>query len=360
MSDTDNVSEPAVDQTLVDTIFQATTMSIIIFLSVFCNALVLISFYRHRSLQTFTNAFVVNLAWTDFLFGLMAMPLTLVTSITIDWIFTDSVCTFHGFALVLFSEASIWTLTFVSFERYLSIRHPFHHQRWITRKVVAGSIGLVWTMSLLFALLPFKISEFTFYRFNHICVADWRLSFQTTLLYCICSIFIPFTFMVMSNIGILKTALEQNRKVDVKIGNIRKMTIRPSEAAQIDAAHLQAERLAAEKAKARKKKEKRATILVLAIVGTFGICWMPYAATTICLMVKNYECLWPSRVFVASAWLTNLSSGLNPILYFVFNVTFRRAVKQLLGLSRRNGLEGSDGGTFVTTVTAFKRCPDSS
>ncbi len=354
MGDTYNVSEPPLDQTLVDTIFQATTMSIIIFLSVFCNALVLICFYRYRSLQTFTNAFVVNLACADFCFGLMAMPLTLVTSITIDWIFGESLCKFHGFALVLFSEASIWTLTFVSFERYLSIRHPFHHQRWVTPTVVTGAIAVVWGISVLFALLPFGISEFVFYRFNHICVADWRISFQTTLVYCICSIFIPFTLMVISNIGILKTAFEQNRKVDVKVGNIRKMTIRPSEAPQIDVAQLQAEQRAAEKARARKKKEKRATILVLAIVGAFAVCWMPYAVTTMCLMIKSHECLWPSRIFVASAWLTNLSSGLNPILYIVFNVAFRRAIKQLLGMTPRNGLEGSDGGTFVTTVTAYK------
>lgn len=360
MHDTHNLSEPPVDQTLVDTIFQATTMSIIIFLSVFCNALVLICFYRHRSLQTFTNAFVVNLACADFCFGLMAMPLTLVTSITIDWVFTDSLCKLHGFALILFSETSIWTLTFVSFERYLSIRHPFHHQRWVTPTIVAGAIGTVWAVSITFALLPFGISEFTFYRFNHICIADWRISFQTTLAYCVGSIFLPFTLMVISNIGILKTALEQNRKVDVKVGNIRKMTIRPSEAQQIDAAQLEVERRAAAKVKARKKKEKRATILVLAIVGGFGVCWMPYTVTTMCLMIRSYECLWPSRIFVASAWLTNLNSGLNPILYIVFNVAFRRAIKQLLGISRRNGLEGSDGGTFVTTVAPLNRCPESS
>ena len=359
MKTTNNISEPPIDQSLVDTIFQASLMSIIIFLSVFCNALVLICFYQHRSLQTFTNAFVVNLACADFCFGLMGMPLTLVTSVTIDWIFGESLCQFHGFTLVLFSEASIWTLTFVSFERYLSIRHPFYHQRWVTPKIVTIAIGSVWAISFLFASLPFKISQFTFYRFNHICVADWRISFQTTLVYVICSIFIPFTLMVISNIGILKTALEQNRKVDVKVGNIRKMTIRPSEAQQIDVIQLQAEARAAEKVKARKKKEKRATILVLAIVGAFGLCWMPYAITTMCLMIKSFECTWPSRAFVASAWLTNLSSGLNPILYIIFNVTFRRAVKQLLKIDRRSRVEISDGGTFVTTVTAFKRTEES-
>ena len=358
MLDTHNISEPPIDQTLADTIFQAATMSIIIFLSVFCNALVLVCFYQHRSLQTFTNAFVVNLACADFCFGFMAMPLTLVTSITIDWIFGESLCKFHGFALILFSEASIWTLTFVSFERYLSIRYPFYHQRWVTPRVVTGAIALVWGISVIFALLPFGISEFTFYRFNHICVADWRISFQTTLVYCVCSIFIPFMFMLISNIGILKTALEQNRKVDVKVGHIRNITIRPTETSHIDSMQLQAEQRAAEKARARKKKEKRATILVLAIVGAFALCWMPYAITTMCLMIRNHECLWSSRIFVASAWLTNLSSGLNPVLYIVFNVAFRRAIKQLFGISRRTGLECSDGGTFVTTVT-YNRRPES-
>ncbi|XP_028411556.1 beta-1 adrenergic receptor-like [Dendronephthya gigantea] len=350
-----NKSEPPLDQTAADTVVQVFTMSVIIILSVFFNAVVLICFYRHHALQTFTNAFVVNLACADFLFGLLGMPLSLVTSITIDYAFPVSVCKFHGFVLVLFSEASIWTLTFVSFERYLSIRHPFHHQRWITPSVVTTTIGAVWAISILFALLPFGISKYSFYRFNHICVADWRISFQTTLIYCICSIFIPFTFMVISNIGILKTALEQNRKVDVKVGNIRKMTIRPSEAPVIDVVHLEAERKAAEKAKARKKKEKRATLLVLAIVGTFALCWIPYAITSMCLMIRSYECLWSSRVFVASAWLTNLSSALNPILYIVFNVTIRRAVKQLLGISPKNGVDGSDGGTLVTNVTRFNR-----
>ena len=347
-----NITEP-MDQTIFDTIIQATILAVIIVISVFGNALVLLGFYRYKPLQTVTNAFVVSLAVTDFCFGLFGMPFSLVTSVTVDWVFDSSMCQYHGFVLLLFSEASIWTLVSVSLERYLAIRHPFHHQRWTTPVTVFATISLVWIIAVVLASLPFGISKFVFYKPNHICMVDWRISFQTTLVYCTITAFIPLSLMSVLNFGVLKTALEQNRKMDVKIGNVRKVTVDAVGVTEGDAdVQGSAEELEEiQRAKNRKKKETRATVLVLVIVCAFAICWLPYTVTAMCYVIKGYQCLWSSRFFVASVWLCNLNSALNPILYAVFNVAFRRGMKQVLGIRISTNSIGVGIHAVTTTET---------
>lgn len=68
---------------------QAASMVAIILVALGGNLLILAAIYIDKTLQTITNAFIINLACADLLLTMIGMPFTLASSITYDWIFGD-------------------------------------------------------------------------------------------------------------------------------------------------------------------------------------------------------------------------------------------------------------------------------
>lgn len=83
-----------------------TTVLVVLHLSVFVsglvgNALVCLSVYRNKSLQTVTNYYIVNLAVADFLVILICLPPTVYWDLTLTWNFGLILC-----KLVLYLQVS--------------------------------------------------------------------------------------------------------------------------------------------------------------------------------------------------------------------------------------------------------------
>lgn len=83
-----------------------TTILVILHVSVFIsglvgNALVCLSVYRNKSLQTVTNYYIVNLAVADFLVILICLPPTVYWDLTLTWNFGLVLC-----KLVLYLQVS--------------------------------------------------------------------------------------------------------------------------------------------------------------------------------------------------------------------------------------------------------------
>lgn len=84
-----------------------------------------------------------------------------------------------------------------------------------------------------------------------------------------------------------------------------------------------------EKRRIARKKEKRATLILGLIMGSFIACWLPffflYILTPAC---KN--CDIPDSAFAVAFWLGYMNSALNPAIYTIFNKDFRRAFRRIL------------------------------
>ncbi|XKL59096.1 hypothetical protein PGB90_000112 [Kerria lacca] len=83
-----------------------------------------------------------------------------------------------------------------------------------------------------------------------------------------------------------------------------------------------------EKRRIARKKEKRATLILGLIMGSFILCWLPffllYILTPIC------DCHIPHIAFASAFWLGYMNSALNPVIYTIFNKDFRRAFRRIL------------------------------
>ncbi|CAB3366295.1 Hypothetical predicted protein [Cloeon dipterum] len=78
-------------------------------------------------------------------------------------------------------------------------------------------------------------------------------------------------------------------------------------------------------------KERRAARTLGIIMGVFVVCWLPFFLMYVILPFCTSCC--PSDKLISFVtWLGYLNSALNPIIYTIFNLDFRRAFKKLLRL----------------------------
>lgn len=84
-----------------------------------------------------------------------------------------------------------------------------------------------------------------------------------------------------------------------------------------------------EKRRIARKKEKRATLILGLIMGSFIACWLPFFFLYI-LTPACPSCKIPDSFFAVAFWLGYMNSALNPAIYTIFNKDFRRAFRRIL------------------------------
>ncbi|XP_063721267.1 muscarinic acetylcholine receptor M1-like isoform X2 [Symsagittifera roscoffensis] len=109
------------------------------------NILVLVAFRRERKLRTVTNYFLVSLAVSDLIIGLISMPLYSIYVLKDEtWIFHENFCTFYLCVDYTVSGASALHLLLISLDRYLSISRPLRYRPERTARRVLVAIAVVW------------------------------------------------------------------------------------------------------------------------------------------------------------------------------------------------------------------------
>ncbi|XP_068081924.1 tyramine receptor 1 [Anabrus simplex] len=84
-----------------------------------------------------------------------------------------------------------------------------------------------------------------------------------------------------------------------------------------------------EKQRISLSKERRAARTLGIIMGVFVVCWLPFFLMYVILPFCTNCC--PSEKLINFiTWLGYINSALNPIIYTIFNLDFRRAFKKLL------------------------------
>ncbi|XP_041980036.1 octopamine receptor [Aricia agestis] len=80
-------------------------------------------------------------------------------------------------------------------------------------------------------------------------------------------------------------------------------------------------------------RERRAARTLGIIMGVFVVCWLPFFVLYLVIPFCSSCCL--SNKFINFVtWLGYVNSALNPLIYTIFNMDFRRAFKKLLCIKR--------------------------
>ncbi|ROL54454.1 Histamine H2 receptor [Anabarilius grahami] len=289
------------------------------------NVLVCLAVATSRRLHQISSCFILSLAVTDLLLGLLVLPLSAMLELRNGrWPLGGVFCNIYISLDVMLCSASILTLLAISVDRYLAISNPLCYPRRVTPRRVAITLIAIWTCSLAVSFVSinlgwntpdFRVQNLDWNMWDEgeegrTCRYEWNNNY--VLLKAFGIFYLPLLVMCGMYHRIFCVAREQVRR-------IRATTPSSAQAANAVAT----------------AREHKATVTLAAVLGAFVICWFPY------FTYFTYMGMWaethPNKLTHSIVlWLGYINSALNPILYPAFNRDFRRACVQLLCCRRSN------------------------
>lgn len=291
---------------------------LVFFLGTTGNGLVLWTIFRGgKEKRRSADTFIANLAVADLTF-VVTLPLW-ATYVILDyhWSFGCFACKISSYLVFVNMYASVFCLTGLSFDRYLAIVRPIANAK--LRSKASGLLVTLtlWTLAALLAL-PAMIFRSTgklsrdddkvtcFMDYSSVATnkteAVWEagLGLSSTLM----GFVVPFAIMLTCYFFIAQTI----------------------------AGHFRKER------NEGLRKRKRLLTIIIVLVATFAVCWLPYHLVKTFYMLMDWGVMPLScdfHVFLSNlhpycTCLAYVNSCLNPFLYAFFDPRFRQACAAVL------------------------------
>ncbi|CAG9560784.1 unnamed protein product [Danaus chrysippus] len=325
-----NLSGPLQFGTELDILFQPENVLIalyvpVILLSLVTNILLIIVAVKCNYTKNVTNIFLVNLSLADLLVTGVCMPIQLSKAITLVWFYGETVCKIVNYIQGVAVAASVFTLTAMSVDRWLSIA-PEPRLRPPGRRQALLLLTLLWIVALLIFIPLFLVASVrkesvpiiskTEKNISietkdvHFCTEEWpspetRKQFGTfsfTLVYAI-----PGSITILSYAFMGRTLCSVRPPFDIDEGNVSMQ---------------QGLRLM--------KERKRVAWILLLLAVLFALCWMPYNIMQLLLDINAVNTKALSLVLPYALFVGHANSAINPIVYCLMTRNFQRSVHKLL------------------------------
>ena len=107
-----------------------------------------------KVLKKSSTLLLFNLALSNLLIAVFYMPFVVIALSAEEWIIggtdevRDGLCRFTGLVFSCSINVSLYTLTAISFDRFLFIVKPHLHRRWMTWKATLGFVIFVWVSEI--------------------------------------------------------------------------------------------------------------------------------------------------------------------------------------------------------------------
>jgi len=287
--------------------------SIIVVLGVSGNCLVAYVVLRNPSMQTITNLFITNLAVSDVMMCLLAVPFTPISAWLRSWVFGEVLCHIVPMILGVSVFVSTLTSTAIAVDRYFVIVHPFRSRmKHVTCVII---IVIIWVVSCSISL-PLAIYQKVALEENedevYICTEDWPetparkfFTFITLILqyivpvsiitFCYCKVSFALRVRSRSKIGAGRANRERHQ-----------MEIR---------------------------RKRRTNKMLIAMVSIFVCCWFPLNVIFIASEYLGEEmAAWRfyHLLFFTAHVIAMSSTVYNPFLYGWMNDNFKKEFLEVL------------------------------
>ncbi|XP_022080550.1 uncharacterized protein LOC110973769 [Acanthaster planci] len=156
-TDTTYSPAPKAIYTYPELIVCAVGFSILVFVTLGGNSMVLVAVARTKKLQTATNVFVVNLSVTDYLTGLAFLwSIPGMVSTTPGYpLQSDALCAVWAALVYLGVGCGLYTLANIALNRCILITMPMHHYQWLyTPKKITLMVLGCWLVPLCAIVVP--------------------------------------------------------------------------------------------------------------------------------------------------------------------------------------------------------------
>ena len=118
--------------------------SIISVLTVLGNILVILAFFLDRQIRQPTNYFILSLSVSDFLIGLLSMPLLTIYIYAQRWPLNSIICDLWLSLDYTVCLTSIYTVLFITIDRFCSVKMPAKYRKWRTKRKINMMIAITW------------------------------------------------------------------------------------------------------------------------------------------------------------------------------------------------------------------------
>ncbi|MCL4148270.1 UNVERIFIED_CONTAM: hypothetical protein GTU68_044035 [Idotea baltica] len=277
----------------------------IFILGAFGNCLVCYVVFRNKNMQTVTNYFIANLALSDILLCVLAVPFTPLYFFMGEWIFGRVLCHLLSWSQGVSVYVSTLTLTSIAIDRFFVIIYPFRPR--LRLQVCYFIIISIWIFSLS-ATIPyaFYIGQAK-YEGRYYCEEFW----PSETIRQVFSLFTTVMQFVIPFIVILYCYV--------------KISLRMSERYKPGSKNLKKEEM-------ERERKRRTNRMLIAMVSIFGISWLPF---NLYHLVHDYYALaaewkYTSIAFFITHVVAMSSTCYNPFLYAWLNENFRKEFQLVL------------------------------
>lgn len=301
----------AINSTFKDIVQIAVESSLLVLINVAAvigNLFVCLAFYRKPSLrQRRTNYFVVSLAFTDLAMALVAIPLTVTSTIANKWISGETGCKVSYFVGFISGGTSLLTTILLATNRYVRVVKPrsykivFSKKNSLAMTVAAWLVATAGTVTIYF----FSTMKFRVYLVQpSICFRVANTTSYVLSIRIVRCVFIAVPGFVVAGcyVRVYQTIKNHNKN--------RSSSSNARSSYGVDT-------------------EKTTRILAVVVAG-FYLCWLPILLNNI-LMIFNLISEATSLRYFNFHYTIPLfaSSVVNPIIYTVLSREFRNEFRKM-------------------------------
>lgn len=337
---TDYFACPMYQETSVTQAIKTVAYCLIILLSLVGNSIVIFTVWRNNSMRSVTNLFIGNLAASDLLITILAMP-NMITQLYVGyrWIFGAVICKIVVFFQSVSVASSILTLLAITFDRFWAIIFPF--KRRPSFFAARFGLGVVWVISLT-VMAPFLYAQRVVVGSEgyEICIEDWSPAFNpvtaakdyTLVLFITLYVFPLLTMVVMYSIIVSKLWRRQIPGFRSSQDELRSRALR-----------------------------KKVVKMLITVITLFCACWLPlYVYQFIYFFALHKVPCFDTTLsfYFTSLFLGHANSAINPYLYALFHKKYREGFKAAwtcstipidnVGFSRTYSRRRSSSATWLT------------
>ncbi|XP_055006951.1 trace amine-associated receptor 9-like [Boleophthalmus pectinirostris] len=262
------------------------------------NLLVIIAIAHFRQLHTSTNLALLSLAVSDFLVGLVIIPVEGIKK-KICWTLGDLMCLVYFVLSLTIFVSSIGNIILISVDRYVAICQPLLYQSKMTRKVVTISICVCWLYAFVYSIL-FLLENFRYPGKYKSCEGECVIYYSKEV-DIIMGFVIPFSIIIFLYARVVIVAVSQARAMRSQVTAVTSKTSKRSEI---------------------KAVRSLGIVVVVYIACYFPYCFIVYSETYITIL--------GIPLIVITISLVNLNSLMNPLMYTMLFPWFRNAIKLII------------------------------
>merc|ERR1712215_287413 len=285
------------------------------------NGVVIYLFFKVKKLRTPSNLLITNLAILDFNMLLSNFPIFAWNSFNGGvWLFSAFACEVYSFCGMVTGLGAIWSLVFITYDRYNVIVHGVSGKP-LTFGKAGAMVVFVWANGILTSLPPFfGWGSYLPEGILNSCTTDYLSKDFNNRSYVI---FISYFFIIKSVAAHESAMRAQAKKMNVT--SLRSGTEGES-------------------------AEMRVAKVAIFNVSIWILCWTPYCAVTVQGLLFDQSVITP-LVSMLPALLAKSCSTYNPMVYALGHPRFGAAMQEHVPFCCVNEPAATSGGDGKSTAT---------